>query len=237
MNDRQRLKHDSNLAVRTVCNKDAFRALWSSLPAFVTLYDQVLAKISYVNACLVTQGSDTSGVTQAKGDARIKMTESTLEVAGGLSALALLRADTVLEGKTDLTPSDLSNLADALIDDKATEILQLARAIQPVPNQPGLIDVGLTAGRLDLLETRIETYNLLLGSPRAARGEKTAATANLQRALDDIDRLLEKGLDKLVLQFKSTDFYPEYQLVRDPIAVAKRKQENTTTNGGTAPTP
>jgi hypothetical protein len=232
MNDRQRLKHDSNLALRTVCNKDAFRALWSSLPAFVTLYDQVLAKISYVNACVLIQGSKTTGITQAKVDARTRMTESTLEVAGGLSALALLRGDPVLEAKAEINPSKIEELADSLVDDKATEILQLARAIQPVQNQPGPIDVGLTEGRLDLLETRIETYNLLLGSPRAARGEKTAATTKLQVALDAIDRLLEKGLDKLVLQFKSTDFYPEYQLARDPVAVAKKKQEIGTGNVG-----
>jgi len=227
MNDRQRLKQDSNLAVRTVCNKDAYRALWSSLPAFVTLYDQFLAKISYVNACILIQGSNTSGVTQAKSDARSKMTDSTLEIAGGLTALAILRADPVLEAKADLNLSDLTGLADSLVDDKATEILQLARGIQPIQNQPGLTEVGLTTGRLDLLETRIETYNLLLGSPRAARGEKTAATGNLQQALDDLDRLLEKGLDKLMLQFKDTDFYTEYQLARDAVAVAKKKQETS----------
>jgi hypothetical protein len=123
------------------------------------------------------------------------------------------------------------------VDDKATEILQLARAITPIQSQPGLPDIGLTEGKLDLLETRIETYNLLLGSPRAARGEKTAATTNLQQALDDLDRLLEKGLDKLVLQFKGTDFYTQYLLARDPIAVARKKQETNPPTGGTAPPP
>ena len=51
MNDRQRAKHNSNLAVRTVCNKDANRALWSSLPAFTLLFDRLQAKTSLVNAC------------------------------------------------------------------------------------------------------------------------------------------------------------------------------------------
>ncbi|MEO5716480.1 MAG: hypothetical protein ABIT37_23585 [Luteolibacter sp.] len=73
-----------------------------------------------------------------------------------------------------------------------------------------------------LLETAIETYDLLLGSPRTARGEKT--TANLQQALDDIERLLAKGLDKLVLQFKDNTFYQEYTLSRDPIAVAQHQK-------------
>jgi hypothetical protein len=84
MNDRQRLKHDSNLAVRLVCNKDPNRALWSSVPSFVALYDRVLAKISYVNACTLTQGSETSGVTTTKNEARVKLTDSTLEVSGAL---------------------------------------------------------------------------------------------------------------------------------------------------------
>jgi hypothetical protein len=240
MNDPQRLKHDSNLAVRTVCNKDANRALWSSLPAWTTIYDRVLAKISYVNACVLTQLSDTSGVTQAKKDARARLTDSILETAGALCGLALLREDPVLEAKTDLNPTDITELADALVDDKGTELLQLAAAIPaPAPGStlPTLIDVGLTPGKLDLLETRIETYNLLLGTPRAARGTKTAATENLDLALDDLDRLFQKGLDKLILQWKGTTFYQEYLSARDPIAVARKKQENNPPTGGTAPPP
>jgi hypothetical protein len=41
------------------------------------------------------------------------------------------------------------------------------------------------------LKTRIETYTLLLGSPRAARGEKAAATQNLDTALKDLKDLCE----------------------------------------------
>jgi hypothetical protein len=228
MNDRQRSKHDSNLATRNVCNKESHRALWSALPAWTSTYDQILAKISYVNACVLIQTSDTTGITRAKNEAREKLEESTLQVGGGLCALALLRGDTALEAKTDFTPSELRNLADTILDDRATEVLQLARAV-PAPasgsTEPSLTDVGLTEGKLDLLETRIETYNLLLGSPRAARGEKTAATVNLQRTLDEIDRLWEKVLDKLILQFKGTDFYIEYTQAREPIAVGSRKPE------------
>lgn len=237
MNDRQRSKHNSNLALRNTCNKETFRALWSSLPAWNALYDQFLAKIGYVNACVLIQGSDTTGVTAAKNDARTKLIANTLEIAGSLCTLALMRGDTVLEAKADVTPSALDELADSLVDDKATEMLELARALPAPPagsSEPSATDVGLTPGRLDLLETRIETYNLLLGSPRNARGEKTAATENLQQALDAIDRLLEKGLDKLVLQFKGTDFYQEYQLARDPVAVARKKQEAAA--GGTTST-
>ena len=103
------------------------------------------------------------------------------------------------------------------MDDRATAIFQLGRGIpatSPGPNQPSATDVGLNPGKLDLLETRIETYNLLLGTPRAARGEKSAATANLQQALDDIDEIYEKGLDKMVEQFRGTNFFQEYQSAR-----------------------
>jgi hypothetical protein len=68
------------------------------------------------------------------------------------------------------------------VDDQATELLALARAI-PAPGagplSHTLLSVGLTEGKLDLLETHIETYNLLLGSSHTARGTKTAATVNL----------------------------------------------------------
>lgn len=91
MNDRQRAKHNSHLALRTVCNKAAHRSLWSSLPAFVLLYDRFLAKIALVNASLLVQGSDRTGVTEAKNDARRKLEGDALQVAGALSAYALIK--------------------------------------------------------------------------------------------------------------------------------------------------
>lgn len=68
------------------------------------------------------------------------------------------------------------------MDDQATELLALTGAI-PAPGAGpqihNLLIVGLTQGKLDLLKTHIETYNLFLGSPHTARGTKTAATVNL----------------------------------------------------------
>ena len=228
MNDRQRNKYDSHLAVRSLCAKGTSLALTSSLPAWKPLYDRFLAKISYADACVLLQTSNTTGVTEAKNQARAALIANILETAGALCSLALLREDPVLEAKADILPSDINALADSLVDDKATDLLTLARAI-PAPatgsTEHGLADVGLTEGKLDLLETRIETYNLLLGTPRSARGTKTAATENLQQTMDEIDRLLEKGLDKLALQFSGTTFHQEYLLARSPIANGKAKPE------------
>jgi hypothetical protein len=59
--------------------------------------------------------------------------------------------------------------------------------------------------------------NLLLGSPRTARGANTAAT------MEEVDRLLEKGIDKLVLQFAGTPFYQEYTLARRTVSLPGSK--------------
>ncbi len=241
MNDRQRAKYNSHLALRTLCDKATSRALTSSLPAWAELYDRFLAKISYADACVLIQSSNTTGITEAKRIARSTLTANILETGGALCTLALLREDPILEAKADILPSSLTILPDHLVDDVATELLTLARAIPaPLPgsNTSGLLSVGLTEGKLDLLETHIETYNLLLGSPRNARGTKTAATQNLQTTLEEIDRLLEKGLDKLVLQFSSTPFYQEYLLARETISTgtAKKKPDPGSENPPSQPT-
>ena len=222
MNDRQRLKYDCYLAVRTHCARDTSIALTSSIPAWTTLYDRFLAKISYADACVLIQNSDLSGITEHKKQTRAELTAHILQVSGALCSLALLREDTVLEAKADIAPSDIHNLPDSLVDDKATEFLELAGALPATD----LTQVGLTDGKLDTFETHIETYNLLLGTPRSARGTKTAATANLAQTLEEIERLLDKGLDKLALQFAGTTFHQEYLLARDPIAVAKSKPKD-----------
>jgi len=95
--------------------------------------------------------------------------------------------------------------------------------------------MSISGGKMSTSELKIPTRRRperARPPARAARGEKNSATGNLQTGHNDIERILGMGLDKLVLQFKSTDFYAEYQLARDPIAVAKRKQEGTP-----APTP
>ncbi len=97
MNDRQRARHNRNLAVRTVCNQDANRALWSSLPAFTLLFDRLQAKVSLVNACALIQGNDRTGVTGAKNDARAKMCASTLEIGGAVSTYGFLAGDADLQ--------------------------------------------------------------------------------------------------------------------------------------------
>ena len=223
MNATQRSKFNSLLVVRSLCARDTSLALTSGVPAWKALYDRFLAKIAYADACILTQASDATGVTAAKNATRAVLITGILETAGALCSLAFLREDPVLEGKADLLPSDLSNLPDALVDDKATELIALARAI-PVPapgsTAHGIAEVGLTAGKLETLEIHVETYNLLVGSPRAARGQKTVATAHLQETLEDLDRLLEKGLDKLALQFTGTTFHREYLLARNPISPA-----------------
>lgn len=226
MNDRQRSKYNSQLAVCTLCEQDANRTLSCSLPVWAAIYDRFLAKISHADACVLTRASNIAGITTAKKSARTSLIASIIETGGALCTLALLREDPVLEPKADIVPSSLANMPDHLVDDKATEFLNLARAIPaPAPgsSEHGLASVGLTEGRLDLLETRTETYNLLLGSPRTARGQKTAATANLQQILDDIDRFLEKGLDKLAVQFSGTSFHQEYTLARSAIFSSPRK--------------
>lgn len=222
MNDRQRSQLDSSLAVRTVFSKEAYRGLWNGIPAVVLLHDRLLAKIALCNAAILIQGSDRTGVTEAKNDARAKLEAVTLEIAGLLSGYAYLTGNHDLESQTDIDPTTLRRLPDAEIDDKAQAIHDLGAALlaAPVPpaGTPAPGDAGLNAGKLDLLETRIETYNLLLGSPRAARGEKAVATQNLDTALKDIKDICERGLDKLMLTFRGTDFYGEYESARNPIA-------------------
>jgi hypothetical protein len=236
MNDEQRADINSYLALREVHQKAAHRALWSSLPAYALLFDRFLAKLSYINACLLIQNTDTSGITLAKKDARTKLTESIFEIAGLLSAYGMLSGNLDLQTRGDLVISDITRLDDKMLDTEGQAFLDLARGLPaPAAGQLTPADTGLTPGKLDLLDTRLETYNLLLGSPRAARGEKTAATANLAAALKEIEAILAQGLDKLVYQFRTTDFYQEYQSARKSINTAVRHDKSEGPTGSSTP--
>lgn len=234
MTDRQRTKLKSFLALLTVCEKPNHRALWNALVAFTTVYDQFRSKIALIDAYTVTQSADRKGITRQKEGASQLLIDLDEEIAGALVTYGLLTDDQALREKARINRSDLEKLPDTDIDDHATLILQLARALPTPPpaGQPSAADLGLTPGKLDTLETRIETYNLLLGSPRAARGEITTATRGIENAIDEADELAKDGLDKLMLQFRGTDFFHEYRSARVQVDQGSRP-----IGDGEAPTP
>lgn len=64
--------------------------------------------------------------------------------------------------------------------------------------------------------------------PRAAIGEKAAATQNPAAAFEQADEILEKGFDKLILGFRATDFSAQYQTAREQVDPATRPTEEPT---------
>lgn len=235
MNDRQRAKLNSAHAVRATLDKTNHRALWSSLPAFLELHDRFVAQVALIEATALIQSGDRTGITKAKNEARESLEASTLKLAGALTAYAFLINDEPLRAKASFPPSTLERLPDAEVDDRAIELVTTARALltnPPATGKPQLADFGINPATLDELDTRIETYNLLLGTPRAARGERTAATQNLQQALEDLDELLNYGLDTLIRQFNGTTLEKEYTSARaliDPASTPEKPPTSPTT--------
>ena len=227
MTDRQRSKLKSFLALITVCEKPTHRALWNALVAFTTVFDQFRSRIALVDAHTVVQGADRSGITRQKEEATRLLIDLDEEIAGALVAYAMLAGDQALRQKARVNRSDLEKLPDTDIDDHATMILAAARALpNPAPaGKPAAADMGITPGKLDTLATRIETYNLLLGSPRAARGEISNATRGIETAIAEADELAKDGLDKLMLQFRGTDFFNEYQSARKIVDQGSRSAD------------
>jgi hypothetical protein len=216
MTDRQRAKLKSFLALITVCEKPTHRALWNALIAFTTVFDQFRSRIALIDAYTVVQSADRSGITRQKAEATRLLIDLDEEIAGALVTYGMLTGDHALREKARMNRSDVEKLPDTDIDDHATMILEAARALpSPAPaGRPSPADMGITPGKLDTLATRIETYNLLLGSPRAARGEISNATRGIETAIAEADELAKDGLDKLMLQFRGTDFFNEYQSAR-----------------------
>ena len=238
MNNDQNATLNSYIVLRDVHQKPAFRALWSSIVAYVLLFDRFVAKVAYVNACHLIQSTDIKGITLGKKDARDKLVVSIFEMAGFISVYGFLTGNVDLQTRAHRVISDITRLDDLALDTEGDSFLELARSLPATAvNNIVPADVGITPGKIDLLDTRLETYNLLIGSPRTARGTKTAATANLQTGLDDAEELLKQGLDKLVFQFRDTDFYQEYQSARKSINTAIRHEKPVETTTPAIPPP
>ncbi len=226
MNNEQNADLNSYIVLRDVHQKPAYRALWSSIGGYVLLFDRFVAKVAYVNACHLIQSADTKGITLGKKDAREKLSVTIFEMAGFLSTYGYLTGNLDLQTRAHRVISDITRLDGLELDTEGDLFLGLARGLPAEKiNDIAPGDVSITPGKIDLLDTRLETYNLLIGSPRTARGVKTAATANLQTGFDEAEEILKQGLDKLVFQFRDTDFYKEYQSARKSINTAIRHEK------------
>ncbi len=185
----------------------------ASLVALEDATEELVELILSVNTHAQVQSAP-SGVAAAKADALVQLDDAAYEVAGGVLSFAEKSGDPTLAGRVQFRRTAVMAGSSNAIVVRCQGIIDAA-----TENLSSLGDHGVTQ----------------------AKAAGAAATRQLERLFPEIDRLLEKRIDKLVWQFRESalEIYAKYQVARSivdaPTQDKEKKPSNVMSNPNTTP--
>ncbi len=184
-----------------------YNATWVAVPGFATVVSTLFSKISLIQTTENRQQRTTEGVSNDKKQKKGQVIEKALIVAGGIMSFANDTDNNTLFELVNFSQSELERLNDTLLLDRATLILNAGN-----DHAADILPLGVTAAILGELQTLITEYEIAVVGPRDLILDKKTATEQLVVLFADTDDLLKNNLDRLMLQFKTSndDFFRKY---------------------------
>lgn len=217
---------------------DANTTIITAVPAFLAAFNKLAGFNAEILADVGGQETARTGVSKDKQTGKIYLTEVALKVANPTRAYATQIKNNTLRDEVDYAFTELSRLRDDQIAPRCQIIHDRAAA-----NLAALAEYGVTAEKLEALQTAIDNFSAEVPKPRAARAARSVKTANLSDLFRQSKEVLTV-MDDLTDIFKDDhpDFVAKYNKLREidkpPSRPRKPKGKKTgnTVNSGDAPT-
>ena len=182
-------------------------------------FDLLLAEIKkYLQLTRVNE----KGITQQKAAQQALVIAHTYEISSVLYAMAIKKNDEILAAKVDFTESDLLKKRDNNLVTTCLNIVEFA-----TEHLPELIAYEVTADELIVLKEEINSFAENLTTGRVSVTERKAANEKLKIVFLQVDDLLKKQLDRIVVRYRKTepDFYTTYQSLRRTVNYGVRHEK------------
>ena len=190
---------------------DTNNATWSTIPIINTFKTKLDDLILGIKEQMKATGETTKGLTLSKNELKEQISIKTAILSGALSAYASVSENQDLLKNGDFSKSDIMDIRDAELPERVTFLIDLLNT-----HLTALADYGITEAQVTDLITSVDDFRDLVGQPRLKRSQanlsKKAITEHLESALE----LLNKQLDKVMLQFQFSNpsFYEGYKKAR-----------------------
>jgi hypothetical protein len=201
---------------------NANTSVWTSVPAMVETindFESLLAEIETYRQ--LTQGNN-KGITMQKAAQQALAIAHTYELSSVLYALATKKKDEILAAKVDFTETDLLKKRDGNLVTTCQNIVEIA-----TEHLNELIAYQVTADELMALKEEIKSFADNLTTGRVSVSERKAANEKLKALFVQVDALLKKQLDHIVVRYRTTEpnFYTIYQNSRRIVNYGVRHQK------------
>lgn len=186
----------------------------STVAALVTAFNAFKAAIANIVNTTQLASVNLAGITVDKGNSKQNLARATADTAAIISAYASATGNPTLKAEVNYSYSKLIRLRDEML-------APICRIIHTrgTENSGAIKNYGITAEKLDELNTAIENYTAKTPNPRAAVSNRKTQNANLIELFRQADALLKNQIDPLMRNFRATnsDFYNTYQSAREII--------------------
>lgn len=206
MTSKQEAKLNMYNAVLAFC--DQFHSTVDTIPAFTTAVDDFIAQKDQIDTIAQQEAIIITGITINKANLKKTMVASATSIASAGFAYATSVNNPVLKEKFKFTSSDFQRFKDDELPLIVQNIHDDANAVAAQ-----LVAFGITAPMLTAFQTEITNYSNAVPSPRNAASQRKALRELLVTYFKEADLILKERMDKLALQFKTSDpeFYNSYR--------------------------
>jgi uncharacterized circularly permuted ATP-grasp superfamily protein len=207
-------------AVQSLLNMN--KSVWTSVPAMVETindFESLLAEIETYRQ--LTQDSK-KGITEQKAAQQALVIAHTYEVSSLLYVMATKQNDAILTAKVDFTETDLLKKRDGNLVTTCQSIADIA-----TEHLSELMAYQVSGDELMVLKEEIKSFADNLTTGRVSVSERKAANAKLKDLFVQVDALLKKQLDRLMVRFRENEpkFYTAYQNTRHIVNYGVRHEK------------
>ena len=205
--------------VRLVLNR--FRLIWQNFAALGVQEAALGSTVELILALAQEQERDNKGIRADKMHLTDLLTDGIMAVAGPLGAWAMVTSNARVRQQADVYPSYLKKEASERLLLIAKDILALGTT-----HVADAADYALTQPGLDVLRSRIVTFEQLVVAPREGVARTAALTLLIEAEVERGMELLRGFFDRIMYRFKESDteFYTNYQTARKVIRPSYRSR-------------
>lgn len=206
------MNDDQNTRLRMYASVEKVLAAYpdalTSMPVAQTAADAFRAKRAALLDALAERG-EVIRPTEEKNQLRKTMASAAVGTSQALAVWAEMNdtPDLAEEVGFPLSAFLYGRERDSL--DRAAFVLRKAQE-----HTEALADYGVTQDEVDTLATHVDAFADAIGEPRAAIARRGAVTERIEKQFAEIDRLLARRLDRLVVRLDGTDFQAAYTAAR-----------------------
>ena len=206
-------------------------SIWSSMTPFATAVTELNAKLADIDATAQQQETP-SGATADKAEARDHLEDVTFLACQALCVLAHDGNDNTLLALCDLSRSDLDQLDEQALSNRAANVLAAANA-----RKTELATLHVTQANLDEFTAALAAFNEARTGPREATATRKVQTELLRTKIQEATDILRNRLDRMVDLFSRTnpDFVAGYKNAR--VIVDRAATHAAKAGGGSAAPP